>query len=73
LDEWLKSRNQKTVELFKEHFSFPDKPLFASVATLQNQHPHIRTMRIYEFNQEGCPILLTHTGSNKQKDFLNHP
>lgn len=60
-------------ELFKEHFSFPDKPLFGSVATLQNQYPRIRTMRIYEFNQEGCPILLTHTGSNKWKDFLNQP
>lgn len=61
------------VELFKEHFSFPDKPLFGSVATIQNQHPCIRTMRIYELNHEGCPILLTHTGSNKWKEFVNHP
>jgi len=30
-------------------------------------------MRIYEFNQEGCSIFLTHTGSNKWKAFLNHP
>lgn len=30
-------------------------------------------MRIYEFNQDGCPILLTHTGSNKWKEFVNHP
>jgi hypothetical protein len=30
-------------------------------------------MRIYEFNQEGCPILLTHTKSNKWTEFLNHP
>ena len=61
------------VELFKDNFSFPDKPLFGSVATIQNQYPCVRTMRIYEFNQEGCPILLTHTGSNKWKAFLNHP
>lgn len=64
---------RELVELFKDHFSFPDKPLFGSVATIQNLHPRIRMMRIYEFNPEGCPILLTHTGSNKWKEFINHP
>jgi len=60
-------------ELFKDHFAYPEKPLFGSVATTQNQSPRIRTMRIYEFNQDGCPILLTHTESNKWKEFRNHP
>lgn len=59
-------------ELFKEHFDYPEKLLFGSVATIQNNYPRIRTMRIYEFNQDGCPILLTHTKSNKWKDFINH-
>lgn len=60
-------------ELFKDHFAYPEKPLFGSVATIQNHSPRIRTMRIYEFNQAGCPILLTHTESNKWKEFINHP
>lgn len=61
------------VELFKDHFAYPEKPLFGSVATIQNNSPRIRTMRIYEFNQDGCPILLTHTRSNKWKEFIKHP
>ncbi|MBS4168991.1 hypothetical protein [Parachlamydia sp. AcF125] len=61
------------VELFKDLFAYPEKPLFGSVATIQNHCPRIRTMRIYEFNQDGCPILLTHTGSNKWKEFVNQP
>lgn len=61
------------VELFKDHFGYPEKPLFGSVATIHNHYPRIRTMRIYEFNQDGCLILLTHTGSNKWKEFMNHP
>lgn len=61
------------VELFKDHFSFPEKPLFGSVSSIYEDHPRIRTMRIYEFNQDGCPILLTHTGSNKWKEFMNQP
>jgi hypothetical protein len=60
-------------ELFKDHFAYPEKLLFGSVATIHNNCPRIRTMRIYEFNQDGCPILLTHTRSNKWKDFINHP
>lgn len=60
-------------ELFKDQFSFPDKPLFGSVASIHNHSPRVRTMRIYEFNQEGCLILTTHTGSNKWKEFVSNP
>jgi len=59
-------------KLFTKHFSFPENPLFGSVATIKNDFPRIRTMRIYEFDKKGCPILLTHTGSNKWKEFSQH-
>lgn len=63
---------RELVELFKDHFSFLDKPLFGSVATIQNLHPHSHDA-YYEFNPEGCPILLTYIRSNKWKEFINHP
>ncbi len=62
---------KELAELLKDRFSFPDKPLFGAVATIQGGQPRVRTMRIYEFNQEGCPILLTHTGSGKWQEFLS--
>lgn len=64
---------RELVELFRDHFSFPTKPLFGSVATIHNQQPRVRTMRIYEFSGDGCPVLLTHTGSNKWSEFVKHP
>jgi pyridoxine/pyridoxamine 5'-phosphate oxidase len=57
---------------FKQQFSFPQGYLFGSVATLSECHPRVRMMRIYDFNHDGCPVLLTHTRSNKWKDFVNH-
>lgn len=57
----------------KEHFFFPEKPLFGAVATVQQHTPRIRTMRIYEIDGEGCPILLTHVASNKWKEFQESP
>jgi pyridoxine/pyridoxamine 5'-phosphate oxidase len=60
-------------EVFQKQFSFPQKPLFGAVATHQATQPGIRTMRIYDFDREGCPILTTHTGSKKWGEFVSHP
>jgi hypothetical protein len=59
--------------IFKEQFSFPERMLFGSVATLKAGEPNIRFMRIYDINHEGCLILLTHTDSHKWKEFKKAP
>lgn len=58
--------------VLKEQFSFPEKHLYGSVATIGNNHPRIRTMRIYAINH-GCLILITHVESNKWKELVHHP
>lgn len=60
-------------EALDENFSFPKQPLFGSVATMNDQHPRVRTMRIYAFNREGSLILLTDVRSNKWKEFATNP
>ncbi len=57
----------------REEFSFPVKHLFGAVATVRDNHPSVRTMRIYEVTPQGWPVLVTHTGSNKWKEFVQHP
>ena len=57
----------------KEKFFFPERHLFGAVATIQKSYPCVRTMRIYDINKEGCPVLLTHVASNKWKEFADHP
>ena len=59
--------------VLKEHFFFPEKNLFGSVATVQNTFPRIRTMRIYDIDKKGCPVLLTHVASNKWQEFIHNP
>lgn len=57
-------------EVFKERFQFPEKPLFASVAT---STPSIRTMRLFDFDEKGRPLFFTHTGSKKWKEISKSP
>lgn len=63
--------------VFEEYFGFPKQPLFGVVATICMDNgmtvPQVRTMRIYDFDQDGCPILLTHVLSHKWQELINHP
>jgi general stress protein 26 len=47
---------------------FPQKPIFAQVATQSNSQPHIRTMRLYGIDDNGELIFLTHGESQKCED-----
>lgn len=60
-------------QVFQKHFLFPHKPLFGAVATVCGDQPRVRTMRVYDFDQDGSLILTTHTDSNKWKDFTSTP
>jgi len=57
----------------QEHFSFPSKHIFGSVATYDHASPHIRMMRIYDIDKEGAIVLLTHVNSGKWREFTHHP
>jgi len=59
---------EKIYTILKERFSFPDKLLFANVATQSEIGPNIRTMRIYGMNEDGSLILITKTMANKWKE-----
>lgn len=54
----------------KQRFYFPEQPLFGTVATLKANAPQVRTMRVYDVDSHGSPILLTHTGSNKWEEWM---
>jgi general stress protein 26 len=51
--------------LLQSWFSFPEKKIFCQVSTINNGSPHIRTMDLYDFTDDGTLIFLTNTNSNK--------
>lgn len=61
------------VRLLEEKYNFPSYPLFGVVATRTNEGVNCRTMRIYDLDEQGRLILLTHTGTKKWKEMRACP
>jgi len=56
-----------------EDFGYPDHPLMGQFATIVDDAPDLRTMRMFEFNERGCPIFLSHIGSLKWSQLRKNP
>ncbi len=61
------------IRLFEEKFHFPKNPLFGSVATAKKGGMNCRTMRIYDLDEKGRLILLSHTEANKWRELSANP
>ncbi len=57
-------------EILKTYFNFPSKAVFAQVATLSETGPNIRTMRLWEANQNGDLLFLPALDTNKCSEIL---
>lgn len=49
-------------------FNFPKGEIYAQVATNFNNHPHIRSMLLFEITSEGYLVFLTHNQTQKWLD-----
>lgn len=54
-------------------FGFPEKETHIQVATSSENHPHLRTMKLYEITQEGSCVVLTHNKTLKWHDLQVSP
>lgn len=64
----------QTVEnLLKKRFNYPDRMIFAQVATLSENGPDLRTMGLFNIDDEGRLIFLTNTFSHKWTQISSHP
>lgn len=61
----IKMLVQDIKKLLQSWFFFPENKIFCQVSTVKNNHPHIRTMDLYDFTNDGTLIFLTNTNSNK--------
>ena len=59
---------QHIKHLLHSWFSFPENKIFCQVSTVNNNHPRIRTMDLYDFTDDGALIFLTNTHSNKWRE-----
>lgn len=60
-------------ESFKSGFGYPQTELYGMVATTYNEHPHIRTMKLYEITSEGHLVFLTRTDTQKWHNLQHCP
>lgn len=63
---------KEILKSLREDFGFPDQPLMGQVATVVRNAPDIRTMRIYDLSESGCPILLSHKRTKKWGQFVEN-
>ncbi len=54
-------------------FSFPEEELYIQVATSDNNHPHLRTMKLYDITSKGQLVLLSRTETRKWRDLQHNP
>lgn len=54
-------------------FGFPEQETHVQVATSSDNHPHVRTMKLYEMTQDGSCIVLSHTKTQKWHDLQVSP
>lgn len=59
--------------LLQSWFDFPKNKLFCQVSTVSNGQPHIRTMDLYDFTDDGSLVFLTSTYSKKWSDLEKQP
>jgi general stress protein 26 len=64
---------QNIKHLLHSWFDFPQNKLFCQVSTVDDGHPHIRTMDLHDFTNDGSLIFLTKTDSRKWNDLTKHP
>lgn len=64
---------QNIKQLLHSWFDFPKVKLFCQVSTVSNGQPHIRTMDLYDFTDDGSLIFLTRTNSRKWNDLEKQP
>jgi general stress protein 26 len=64
---------QNIKHLLHSWFDFPKNKLFCQVSTVNEGRPHIRTMDLYDFTDDGSLIFLTKTHSRKWKDLEKQP
>ena len=64
---------QNIKHLLHSWFDFPKNKLFCQIATVNDGHPHIRTMDLYDFTDDGSLIFLTKTDSRKWNDLKKQP
>lgn len=57
----------------REKFHFPTDILAGVVSTNGKEGISSRMMRVYDIDEKGCPILLTHTGTKKWEEIKNSP
>lgn len=54
-------------------FGFPEQETHVQVATSSENHPHLRTMKLYEITQDGSCIVLSHNKTLKWRDLQISP
>ena len=64
---------QNIKHLLQNWFDFPNSKLFCQVSTVRNGYPHIRTMDLYDFTEDGALIFFTKTDSRKWSDLEKQP
>jgi|GEM_PF-2849901 len=74
----MTDRTLSTVNsILSKDFNFPNQPIFGAVSSVLMYNglaiPHVRLMRIYDIDENGSPVLITHTGSHKWQEFASHP
>ena len=62
---WCSMVAQNIKHLLHSWFDFPENKLFCQVSTVNDGRPHIRTMDLYDFTDDGSLIFLTKTDSRK--------
>lgn len=60
-------------EKLRSWFGFPEKETHVQIATCFENHPHIRTMKLYEITQDGSCIVLSHNKTVKCRDLQVSP
>ena len=54
-------------------FGFPEKETHVQVATSFENHPHVRTMKLYEIAEDGSCVILSHNKTLKWRDLQFSP
>lgn len=60
-------------EKLRNWFGFPQQETHVQVATSFENHPHVRTMKLYEITEDGSCIILSHNNTQKWRDLQVSP
>jgi hypothetical protein len=64
---------QEIFDFFDHWFNYKKMEIYCQLANQADSKPHIRSMRLYGITHTGCLEFLSHTDTQKWRDWQIHP